>query len=333
VTDTSGAGTLAGRVALVTGAGRGIGRAEALHLAGAGARVVVNDTGVATDGSATGEAPADEVVAEIVAGGAEAVADSHDISTHDGGRAAVDTALDQWGRIDVVVNNAGIGRPHMVFNLDDDEWDDVVRVHLTGTFAVSRAACQWWRREAKAGRGGGGRLINTATGLLLYGGAGQSNYVAAKAGVVAFTEAVAIEMAPYSVTANSVMPSAQTRLAAVGWRMTELREAEANYDPTDPAHVAELVSYLASPGAGWISGQCFQVRGGLIEHVGTWAPAGQLERTDGGWTATELAAEMPRLFGAGSKRAMPPPKEWQEQYRRRGASATAPRPAPSGKDA
>ncbi|HWW53793.1 MAG TPA: SDR family NAD(P)-dependent oxidoreductase [Acidimicrobiales bacterium] len=317
---------LGGRVAVVTGAGRGIGRTEALRLAANGASVLVNDTGVATDGSPTTETPAQEVVAEIVAGGGTAMADGHDISTHAGARAAVVGAIEQWGRIDIVVNNAGIGRPHMVFNLGDDEWDDVIRVHLTGTFAVSRAACQWWRAEAKAGRGEGGRLINTATGLLLYGGAGQSNYVAAKAGALAFTEALAIEMAPYGVTANAVMPSAQTRLAAVGWRMTELREAEDSYDPTDPVHVAEMVCYLAGPDAGWITGQCFQVRGGLIDHVGTWTVSGQLERTDGGWTAAELALEMPRLFGAGSKRPMLPPKEWQEQYRARGTSATAPGP-------
>ena len=318
------AASLEGRVAVVTGAGRGIGRAEALRLAEAGAFVVVNDAGVATDGSPTKETPAEEVVAEIKSGGGDALAVGHDISTPAGGQATIDAALDRWGRVDVVVNNAGIGRPHMVFNLADDEWNDVLRVHLTGTFAVSRAACRWWREEAKAGRGQGGRLINTATGLLLYGGAGQSNYVAAKAGVVAFTEALAIEMAPYGVTANAVMPSAQTRLAAIGWRMNDLREAETAYDPTDPRHVAEFVCFLASPDSGWVSGQTFQVRGGIIDHVASWSVDRQLERLDGGWTASELALEVPRLFGAGSKRPMPPPKEWQDRYRATGVAATAP---------
>ena len=316
------AGSLAGKVAVVTGAGRGIGRAEALVLAEAGAAVLVNDAGVAMDGSPTSETPAEGVVAEITAAGGDALADGHDISSFAGGQAAVDAALAHWGHVDVVVNNAGIGRPHMVFNLGDDEWEDVLRVHLTGTFAVSRAACRWWRAEAKAGRGQGGRLINTATGLLLYGGAGQSNYVAAKAGVVAFTEALAIEMVPHRVTANAVMPSAQTRLAAVGWRMNELREAETAYDPTDPRHVAEFVGFLARPDSGWISGQTFQVRGGLIDHVGTWEVDRQLERTDGGWTAAELSVEVPRLFGAGAKRPMLPPREWQEQYQAKQASAT-----------
>ncbi|MGH8982797.1 MAG: SDR family NAD(P)-dependent oxidoreductase [Acidimicrobiia bacterium] len=308
---------LDGQVAVVTGAGRGIGRAEALRLAAAGARVIVNDLGVATDGSATGETPAEEAVSEIAAGGGEALADANDISTPAGGGALVQRALDTYGRLDIVVNNAGIGRPHMVFNLGDAEWDDVVRVHLTGTFAVTRPACRWWRSEHKAGRGGYGRIVNTSTGLLLYGGAGQSNYVAAKAGVVAFTDAVATEMAPYGVTANVIMPSAQTRLAAVGWRIDRARAEEAAFDPTDPMHVAEMVCYLASPAAGWISGQCFQVRGGVVEHVRAWEVDCTFERHDQGWSADELATEVPRLFGAGTKRSDPPPKEWQEQYRHR----------------
>ncbi|HEY4401998.1 MAG TPA: SDR family NAD(P)-dependent oxidoreductase, partial [Acidimicrobiia bacterium] len=254
---------LDGRVAVVTGAGRGIGRAEATRLAAYGARVVVNDVGVATDGAATGETPADEAVAAIGNAGGEAIADAHDISTPEGGEALIQTALDTWGRIDIVVNNAGIGRPHMVFNLEDAEWADVLRVHLTGTFSVSRPACRWWRAEHKAGRGGYGRLVNTSTGLLLYGGAGQSNYVAAKAGVAAFTDAVATEMAPYGVTANTIMPSARTRLANIGWRIDRAQAEEEAFDPTDPVHVAEMVCYFASPGAGWLSGQCFQVRGGM----------------------------------------------------------------------
>jgi NAD(P)-dependent dehydrogenase (short-subunit alcohol dehydrogenase family) len=316
---------LDGHVAIVTGAGRGIGRAEATRLAAYGARVVVNDLGVATDGSGTSETPADDVVAEITRGGGEAIADDHDISTTAGGSGVVERALDTWGRLDVVVNNAGIGRPRMVFNLEDQEWDDVIRVHLRGTFTVTAPACRWWRAEAKAGRGRSGRLVNTATGLLLYGGAGQSNYVAAKAGVVAFTEAVATEMAPYGVTANAIMPSARTRLAAIGWRIGRNAEAsDDGFDPTDPVHVAEAVCYLASPAAGWLSGQCFQVRGGTLEHVRAWEVRDHLDRHDRGWTAIDLTQEVPRLFGAGAKRSDPPPAEWRDQYHARGAPATAP---------
>jgi NAD(P)-dependent dehydrogenase (short-subunit alcohol dehydrogenase family) len=314
---------LEGRVAVVTGAGRGIGRAEASRLAAYGARVVVNDLGVAMDGSETAETPAEEVVAEIIAAGGEAVADSQDISTTAGGDTLVQHALDAFGRLDIVVNNAGIGRPHMVFNLEDAEWEDVLRVHLTGTFSVSRPACRWWRSEHKAGRGGYGRLVNTSTGLLVYGGAGQSNYVAAKAGVVAFTDALATEMAPYGVTANAIMPSARTRLAKVGWRIDRAQAEEADFDPTDPVHVAEMVSFLASPAAGWISGQCFQVRGGVVEHVRSWEVDATFERHDRGWTARELATELPRLFGAGAKPSDPPPKDWQQGSQGRGRSATA----------
>ena len=316
---------LADRVAVVTGAGRGIGRAEAHRLAAYGARVVVNDLGVATDGSATGETPADAVVAELAAAGGDAVADRSDIATRDGGGAVVQRALNQWGRLDIVVNNAGFGRPRMVFNLDDDEWDDVIAVHLRGTFSVSAPACRWWRAEHKAGRGGYGRLVNTSTGLLLYGGAGQSNYVAAKAGVLAFTEAVATEMAPYGVTANTIMPSARTRLATIGWRIGRHAERSADeFDPTDPTHVAEMVAYLASPAASWVSGQCFQVRGGTVEHVRTFEVRESLERHDRGWTATDLAHEIPRLFGAAAKRADPPPASWREEYHARDGASTAP---------
>src|SRR4051794_33749853 len=253
---------LAERVAVVTGSGRGIGRAEATRLAAYGAKLVVNDLGVATDGSETGETPAEEVVSEIRAAGGEAVADANDISTAVGGEAVIQRALDEWGRIDIVVNNAGIGRPRMVFNLSESEWDDVIRVHLKGTFSVTAPAARWWRSESKAGRGGDGRVINTSTGLLLYGGAGQSNYVAAKAGILAFGEALATELGPYGVTVNTIMPGALTRLAAVGWRTGRVAQSSPDeFDNTSPVHVAELVCYLASPQAGWMSGQTFQVSG------------------------------------------------------------------------
>jgi NAD(P)-dependent dehydrogenase (short-subunit alcohol dehydrogenase family) len=316
---------LDGLTAIVTGGGRGIGRAEATRLATYGARVVVNDLGVATDGSASDETPAEEVAAEIRDAGGIAVGDRHDISTAEGGEALVQRAIDELGGLDIVVNNAGFGRPRMVFNMSAPEWDDVIGVHLRGAFAVSAPACRWWRSEHKAGRGGRGRLINTATGLLVYGGAGQSNYVAAKAGVLAFTEAIATEMAPYGVTANCIMPSAATRLATIGWRISRNAErVDADFDPTDPVHVAEMVSFLASPGAAWVSGQCFQVRGGIVEHIRTFDVDNTLERGDRGWTADDLAQAVPRMFGAGARAPDPPPKEWQDQYHAKGAASTAP---------
>jgi NAD(P)-dependent dehydrogenase (short-subunit alcohol dehydrogenase family) len=323
---------LEGRVAIVTGGGRGIGRAYAERLSAYGARVVVNDAGSATDGAATDEDPAADVVAAIRAGGGEAVALRGDISSMTVGRELCDLAIDTWGRLDIVINNAGIGRPRMVFNLAEDEWDDVIRVHLKGTFAVSQPACRWWRAQAKEHGSAFGRIVNTATGLLLYGGAGQSNYVAAKAGIVAFSEAIATEMAPYGVTANAIMPSAATRLAAIGWRMARnsgaaaARATSARHDgeahadatmSTDPVHVAEFGCYLASPAAGWMSGQTFQIRGSTIEHVGSWRVDHTVTRADQGWTAPELAGEMPRAFGAGAKHSDPPPAEWREQYAER----------------
>ena len=304
-------------MAIVTGGGRGIGRAHVLRLAAYGARVIVNDTGGAADGRPTDETPAADTVAAVRAAGGEAVAHTGDVSSMAVGQQLTDLAIATWGRLDVVVNNAGIGRPKMVFNLEEDEWDDVLRVHLKGTFAVSRAACRHWRAAAKRDGGTYGRLINTSTGLLVYSGAGQSNYVAAKGGISAFGDAVATEMAPYGVTVNTVMPAAMTRLAAVGWRIGRQQGEDLLFDATDPLHVAELVCYLASPAAGWISGQTFQVRGATVEHVAGWQVARALSRDDRPYAAADLATELPRLFGAGSKRSDPPPQAWRDEYARR----------------
>jgi NAD(P)-dependent dehydrogenase (short-subunit alcohol dehydrogenase family) len=182
---------------------------------------------------------------------------------------------------------------------------------------VTRAACRHWRAQAKQHGGTYGRVVNTATGLLIYGGAGQSNYVAAKAGIQAFTEAIATEMAPYGVTANTIMPGANTRLARIGWRMArherEARDDGVLFDPRDPVHVAEFGAYLASPDAAWISGQTFQARGGILEHVTTWRVRDELRQTDTGFTASDFVHEVPRLFGSGAKRADPPPAEWRAQ--------------------
>ena len=300
-------------VAVITGSGRGIGRAHALRCAAYGARVVVNDIGVSITGEPTEERPGDAVVRTIREMGGDAVLDEHDVSTSEGGAALVQRAIDEWGRVDILVNNAGIGRPKMVFNLDDDQWDDVIRVHLRSTFVTTRHASKWWRSEHKAGRAGAGRIINTATGLLPMGGAGQSNYVAAKAGIAAFTVAVAQEMEPYAVTCNAILPGAATRMAAVGWRTERSVAAGAEQSPDN---VAEFACYLASSEAGWISGQLFHVSGFRIGHAVPWTLRAELTREDRGFTATDLVREMPRFFNVGPPRNEKPPDEWRASGRK-----------------
>ncbi len=308
---------LEGLVAVVTGGGRGIGRAWCERLAHHGARVVVNDAGVGPRGDdGDDDDPAAEVVAALTARGHDAVAHHGDVAADDSGEQLLDLALHRWGRCDIVVANAGFGRPRMAFNLSIDDWDAVIGVHLRGTFAVARPVLAHWRSIAKRDGQVYGRLITTATGLLVYGGAGQSNYVAAKAGVVAFTESVATEMAPYGVTANAIMPSANTRLAQIGWRMARnaqrARDGGVDFDPSDPIHVAEFGCYLASPAAHFVSGQTFQVRGGTIEHVATFAVDRTITRDDRGFELDDLVGDVPRMFGAGPRRADPPPPEWRK---------------------
>jgi 3-oxoacyl-[acyl-carrier protein] reductase len=309
---------LEGLVAIVTGGGRGIGRAHCERLAAYGARVVVNDAGVSTSGDATTETPAEEVASAIRARGGEAVVHTGDVASSATGRSLVDAALDTWGRLDIVIANAGFGRARMAFNLDDDDWDAVIGVHLRGTFATAQPALQHWRARAKETGGPVyGRLITTSTGLLLSGGAGQSNYVAAKAGNLAFAEAVATEMAPYGVTANVIMPGANTRLAQIGWRTSQAIATESErgieFDAHAPEHVAELACYLASPAGAWISGQTFQVSGGRIQHVRTFAVDREMQRADRGFTLPDLTTELPSLFGAAAHRAEKPPSDWQKR--------------------
>ncbi len=236
-------GMLEGKVAVITGAGRGIGRGEALLFAQEGARVVVNDLGGEWDGTGADARPSQQVVDEITSQGGEAVAHFQDVSEVDGAESLLGIALDTWGRLDVVVNNAGILRDRMVFNMSVEEWDAVIKVHLRGHFLMTRAACAHWRDRAKAGEAVTGRIINTSSTSGILGNAGQSNYGAAKAGIAAFSQIVAMEMQRYGVTVNAIAPGARTRMTEKTFG--ELTLPEGQFDTLAPENVAPMVAFLA----------------------------------------------------------------------------------------
>jgi NAD(P)-dependent dehydrogenase (short-subunit alcohol dehydrogenase family) len=283
---------LEGKVAVVTGAGRGIGRSEALRLAAHGARVIVNDLGVAMDGTGTDHGPADEVVEAIRTAGGEGVPNFDDISSWAGAERLVQQAVDQWGRLDIVVNNAGILRDRILWNMTEEEWDDVIRVHLKGTFCTTRHAVGHWRALYKAGEPVSGRIINTASAAML-GNPGQANYAAAKGAIASLTLTVAVEVQNMGITCNAIRPSAMTRMTEQFDRPPE----GGAFNPRDPIHVGEFVSFLASDAAGWISGQVFAAYGDRIFLTKGWHNAGSIAKSGSGWTAEELVASMPKLAG------------------------------------
>ncbi|MDX3384451.1 3-oxoacyl-ACP reductase [Streptomyces niveiscabiei] len=259
---------LEGLSAIVTGAGRGLGRAEALELARLGAAVVVNDYGQAgRDGSGEASAtPAEEVAAEIRAAGGEAIAHTGDVSDFQQARELVELAIDTYGELAVLVNNAGILRDRMVFSMTEGEWDAVVRVHLKGHFNTTRFAAAHWRERSK--REGGpvyGRIVNTSSEAFLAGSPGQPNYAAAKGGIVGLTVSTALALAKYGVTANVICPRARTRMTEDVFAAVE--EPGQGIDPLSPAHVAPLVGYLASPAAARVNGQLLVVHGGMVAVV------------------------------------------------------------------
>ncbi|RJG23492.1 SDR family NAD(P)-dependent oxidoreductase [Massilia cavernae] len=245
-----------GRVAIVTGAGRGVGRAYALMLAKHGAKVVVNDLGSAANGVGADISPAQEVVDEIIAAGGEAIVDGSDVSDWTQSKAMIDGAIARFGKLDILVNNAGILRDRMMVNMTEDDWDSVIKVHLKGTFAPSHHAANYWRTESKAGRQIDARLINTTSASGLFGNIGQANYAAAKAGIASFSIVVARELERIGVTVNAIGPRAQTR-------MTEgLREvSEEALLRRDPEWIAALVTWLASPEAKDVTGRVFEAWG------------------------------------------------------------------------
>jgi NAD(P)-dependent dehydrogenase (short-subunit alcohol dehydrogenase family) len=262
-------GICEGRIVIVTGAGRGIGREHALGFAREGARVVVNDLGVARDGTGGSAGPAQDVVDEIQALGSEAIANTDDIADFGGAQRLLKTAIDTFGRLDVLVNNAGFVRDRMLFTTSEEEWDAVIRVHLKGHFAVTRHACEYWRARSKDGDAVDGRIVNTSSGAGLMGSVGQGAYSAAKGGIAALTLVESAEMARYGVTANAIAPAARTRMTeeVFGDRM---QAPESGFDVNDPANISPLVVWLGSADSADVTGRVFEIEGGLITVADGW---------------------------------------------------------------
>jgi NAD(P)-dependent dehydrogenase (short-subunit alcohol dehydrogenase family) len=281
-------GLLDGKVAIVTGAGRGIGREHALALARAGAKVVVNDLGASLGGEGADATPAHTVVAEIEALGSQAVADGENVAVFDAARRLVEHAVDAFGRLDILVNNAGILRDRMLVNMEEAEWDAVIAVHLKGHFAPTRHAASHWRERAKAGEEVRARVINTSSPSGVFGNLGQANYGAAKAGIANFTIIAAQELGRYGVTVNCIAPNARTRMTESAFA---LPSGEGGFDPLAPVNNTPIVVALCADAAQRITGQVFHVFGGTVNMLQPWAP-GELFACEDGWEAEELLDEV-----------------------------------------
>ncbi|WP_203335843.1 SDR family oxidoreductase [Nocardioides limicola] len=281
---------LEGRVAIVTGAGRGIGRAHALELASQGAKVVVNDYGVSLAGEGTGESPAEEVVSLIRAAGGEAVANGADVADFGEAEAMVAQAIDTFGGLDILVNNAGFVRDRMLVNTSEEEWDAVIRVHLKGHFAPLRHAGAWWRAESKEGRQPAARVINTSSGAGLQGSIGQGTYSAAKAGIAGLTLVAAAELGRYGVTVNAIAPVAKTRMTEGAFDTSAMPEPEDN---------SPVVAWLASVAAGHVTGRVFEIEGGKLTLEDGWRHGAS---RDAGrrWRAEELGDVVDALLAEGA---------------------------------
>ena len=295
-------GLLDGKVAIVTGAGQGIGREEALLLASEGAKVVVNDIGASLQGEGGDKKPAQEVAELIIANGGEAVVNGDDISSWEGGKNVIDQAIDTFGDINILVNIAGILRDKMSFNMTESDWDDVIKVHLKGHFATSQHAAVYWRSKAKAGEDVYGRIINTSSEAGLFGNAGQANYSTAKAGIVGLTWTMARELSRIGVTVNAIAPRARTRMTENVFG--EMAKTDEGFDKFDPKNIANLIGFLAAPEASDVSGQVFVVFGGDVWAMGGFHVVGEIHR-DAPWTPAEMLAAKGELF-KGISSGVPP---------------------------
>ncbi|MGI5192904.1 SDR family NAD(P)-dependent oxidoreductase [Streptomyces sp. CA-288835] len=291
-------GILDDKVAIVTGGGRGLGRAHCLALAEAGAAVVVNDPGAGVHGEQTGDSPADDVVAEITKLGGRAMANHGSVTDWAATEAMVADTVAEFGRLDIVVNNAGIVRDRMLFSMSEAEFDAVIAVHLKGTFALTRHACAYWREASKRGERVAGRVINTTSGTGLFGNQGQSNYAAAKAGIAGLTVVTALEMRRYGVTANAISPIATTRMTE-GLALGQPQTAADGFDPGDPANASGVIVYLASDAASWLTGQVLRIEGNRLNRLQGWTVTGvHPSRSGEALTPEELVEAVPQLYGA-----------------------------------
>ncbi len=297
-----------GRVVIVTGSGRGIGRAHALELARQGARVVVNDLGCELDGTGGGTGPAGEVVDAIRESGGEAVANGDDVADWDGAQRLVQTALDAFGDLHAVVNNAGFVRDRMFANVAEDEWDAVVRVHLKGHFCVGRHAAAYWRDQAKAGVAVDARIVNTSSGAGILGSIGQAAYSAAKAGIATLTLVQAAELGRYGVTANALAPAARTRMTEGVFTEMMAEVGADQFDAMAPENVAPIVAWLVSSDSTDVTGRMFEVEGGKLGIATGWQHGPNRDKGDRwdpaelGPVVRELLAEAPApapVYGAG----------------------------------